>query len=53
MSFRVMVIPQVKLSISLPIRLSDNLAYLYSRAERCRLLYGEDVFMEYRFYDMM
>ena len=45
--------PSGKLPISLPIKLSDNPAYLYSRAERRRVLYGEDVFVGYRFYDTM
>ncbi|KAL8792801.1 MAG: hypothetical protein Q9195_004614 [Heterodermia aff. obscurata] len=45
--------PSGKLPISLPIQLSDNPAYLYSRAERRRVLYGEDVFVGYRFYDTM
>ena len=45
--------PSGKLPISLPIKLSDNPAYLYSRAERRRVLYAEDVFVGYRFYDTM
>ncbi|RFU25310.1 hypothetical protein B7463_g11026, partial [Scytalidium lignicola] len=45
--------PSGKLPISFPIHLRDNPAYLYSRAERRRLLYVEDVFVGYRFYDTM
>lgn len=45
--------PSGKLPISFPIHLRDNPTYLYSRAERHRLLYGEDVFVGYRFYDTM
>ncbi|KAF2128277.1 glycoside hydrolase family 3 protein [Dothidotthia symphoricarpi CBS 119687] len=45
--------PSGKLPLSFPIRLSDNPAYLYSRAERRRLLYGEDIYVGYRFYDIM
>ncbi|XTI92667.1 glycoside hydrolase family 3 protein [Cenococcum geophilum] len=45
--------PSGKLPLSFPIHLRDNPAYLYSRAERHRLLYGEDVFVGYRFYDTM
>lgn len=45
--------PSGKLPISLPVKLADNPAYLYSRAERRRLMYGEDVFVGYRYYDTM
>ncbi|KAK0726967.1 beta-glucosidase [Lasiosphaeria miniovina] len=43
--------PSAKLSLSFPIRVQDNPAYLNFRAEGGRTLYGEDIYVGYRFYD--
>ena len=43
--------PSGKLSISFPSRLSDNPSYLNWGSERGRVLYGEDVYVGYRYYD--
>lgn len=43
--------PSGKLSLSFPHRLEDNPAFLNYRSERGRVLYGEDVYVGYRFYD--
>ena len=40
-----------KLSLSFPHRLEDNPAFLNYRSERGRVLYGEDIYVGYRFYD--
>lgn len=37
--------------ISFPHRIEDNPAFLNYRSERGRVLYGEDVYVDYRFYD--
>ncbi|KAK3377704.1 glycosyl hydrolase family 3 N terminal domain-containing protein [Podospora didyma] len=44
--------PSGKLSVSFPVRLSDNPAFLNFRAEGGRTLYGEDIYIGYRFYEM-
>lgn len=43
--------PSGKLPISFPIRNQDNPAFLNFRSEGGRVLYGEDVYVGYRFYD--
>lgn len=43
--------PSGKLSLSFPTRVEDNPAYLNYRSERGRTLYGEDVYVGYRFYE--
>ncbi|PSN70278.1 beta-glucosidase precursor, partial [Corynespora cassiicola Philippines] len=45
--------PSAKLPLSFPIHLRDNPTFLCSRAERRRILYAEDVYVGYRFYDSM
>lgn len=45
--------PSGKLSLSFPRRLSDNPAYLNWGSEGGRVLYGEDVYVGYRYYDML
>ena len=39
------------MSLSFPHRLEDNPAFLNYRSERGRVLYGEDIYVGYRFYD--
>ncbi|KAF2086366.1 glycoside hydrolase family 3 protein [Saccharata proteae CBS 121410] len=43
--------PSGKLSLSYPIRNEDNPAFLNFRSERGRVLYGEDIYIGYRFYE--
>ncbi|KAL5946265.1 beta-glucosidase [Pyricularia oryzae] len=43
--------PSGKLPLSFPKRLQDNPAFLNFRAEGARTLYGEDVYIGYRFYE--
>ncbi|KFY44503.1 hypothetical protein V495_03419 [Pseudogymnoascus sp. VKM F-4514 (FW-929)] len=43
--------PSAKLPLSWPARLEDNPAYLNYRSERGRTLYGEDVYVGYRWYE--
>ena len=43
--------PCGKLSVSFPRHLSDNPSYLNWGSERGRVLYGEDVYVGYRYYD--
>ncbi|SPN99507.1 related to beta-glucosidase [Cephalotrichum gorgonifer] len=43
--------PSGKLSLSFPVRLQDNPAYFNIRAEGGRTLYGEDVYVGYRYYE--
>ncbi|MBE3046627.1 glycoside hydrolase family 3 C-terminal domain-containing protein, partial [Candidatus Bathyarchaeota archaeon] len=45
--------PSGKLSLSFPVHLRDNPSYLNFRAEGGRTLYGEDVYVGYRFYEYM
>ncbi|KAJ9656699.1 beta-glucosidase [Coniosporium apollinis] len=43
--------PSGKLPLSFPHRVEDNPAFLNYRSERGRTLYGEDVYIGYRFYE--
>ncbi|KAK8233487.1 beta-glucosidase [Phyllosticta capitalensis] len=43
--------PSGKLPLSFPVRNEDNPAFLNYRSERGRTLYGEDVYVGYRFYE--
>ncbi|KAH8815580.1 glycoside hydrolase family 3 protein [Xylogone sp. PMI_703] len=43
--------PSAKLPLSFPKRLQDNPAYLSYRSERGRTLYGEDIYVGYRWYE--
>lgn len=43
--------PSGKLPLSFPARNEDNPAFLNYRSERNRVLYGEDVYIGYRFYE--
>lgn len=43
--------PSAKLPISFPCRLQDNPSHLNFRSERGRVLYGEDVYVGYRYFD--
>ncbi len=43
--------PSGKLPLSFPVRLEDNPAFLNYSSERGRVLYGEDVYVGYRYYE--
>ena len=43
--------PSAKLPLSFPVRNEDNPAFLNYRSERGRTVYGEDVYVGYRFYE--
>ena len=43
--------PSGKLPLSFPLRNEDNPAFLNYRSERGRTLYGEDIYVGYRFYE--
>jgi beta-glucosidase len=43
--------PSGKLPLSFPVRVEDNPTFLNYRSERGRVLYGEDVYIGYRFYE--
>jgi len=45
--------PSAKLPLSFPKRIQDNPAFLNYRTERGRTLYGEDVYVGYRWYEML
>ncbi|KAN0113084.1 glycoside hydrolase family 3 protein [Hyaloscypha variabilis] len=45
--------PSAKLPLSFPKRLQDNPAFLNYRTERGRALYGEDVYIGYRYYEQL
>ncbi|KAK9427493.1 glycoside hydrolase superfamily, partial [Lipomyces doorenjongii] len=43
--------PSGRLPLSFPIKVQDNPAYLNYRSERGRTLYGEDIYIGYRYYE--
>ncbi|GLI79207.1 hypothetical protein PoHVEF18_007535 [Penicillium ochrochloron] len=43
--------PSAKLPITFPRRLQDNPSYVNFRSERGRVLYGEDIYVGYRFFE--
>ena len=43
--------PSAKLPVTFPVRLQDNPSYVNFRSERGRVLYGEDVYVGYRYYE--
>ncbi|ODQ68881.1 hypothetical protein LIPSTDRAFT_7343 [Lipomyces starkeyi NRRL Y-11557] len=43
--------PSGKLPLSFPVKVQDNPAYLNYRSERGRTLYGEDIYIGYRYYE--
>jgi beta-glucosidase len=45
--------PSAKLPLSFPRRLQDNPAFVNYRTENGRTLYGEDVYVGYRWYEML
>lgn len=45
------VCPSGKLPLSFPLRTEDNPAYLNFRSDKNRVLYGEDMYIGYRYYE--
>ncbi|KAI1806121.1 glycoside hydrolase family 3 protein [Daldinia bambusicola] len=45
--------PSGKLSLSFPVRVQDNPAYLNYRTEGGRVIYGEDIYIGYRYYEFV
>ncbi|KAF7953333.1 hypothetical protein EAE96_006544 [Botrytis aclada] len=45
--------PSAKLPLSFPKRIEDNPAFLSFRSERGRVIYGEDIYMGYRWYEAL
>lgn len=45
--------PSGKLSLTFPVRVEDNPAFLNYRSEAGRVLYGEDVYIGYKYYEML
>lgn len=45
--------PSGKLSLSWPFKLVDNPTYLNFKTERGRVLYGEDIYIGYRYYEKL
>ncbi|KAH8646645.1 beta-glucosidase [Xylariales sp. PMI_506] len=43
--------PSGKLPLSFPVHLRDNPAFLNFRSEAARILYGEDIYVGYRYYE--
>ncbi|KAK9311756.1 glycoside hydrolase superfamily [Lipomyces starkeyi] len=43
--------PSGRLPLSFPVKVQDNPAYLNYRSERGRTLYGEDIYIGYRYYE--
>ena len=44
--------PSGKLPLSFPVHVEDNPAFLNYKSERGRVLYGEDIYIGYRFYEL-
>lgn len=47
------VVPNGKLSLSWPFKLQDNPAFLNFKTEFGRVIYGEDIFVGYRYYEKL
>lgn len=47
------VSPSGKLSLSFPVRVQDNPAFLNYRTEGGRVIYGEDIYIGYRYYEFL
>ncbi|KAH9885644.1 glycoside hydrolase family 3 protein [Xylariomycetidae sp. FL2044] len=45
--------PSGKLSLTFPVRVQDNPTFLNYRTEASRVLYGEDVYIGYRYYEYL
>lgn len=45
--------PSAKLPLTFPVRVQDNPAFLSFRSERNRTLYGEDIYVGYRWYERL
>jgi beta-glucosidase len=45
--------PSARLPLSFPRKLSDNPAFLNFTSERGRVIYGEDVYVGYRYYEKL
>ena len=45
--------PAAKLPLTFPVRLQDNPSFTNFRSERGRVLYGEDIYVGYRYYEMV
>lgn len=45
--------PSGRLPLSMPVRCEDNPAFLTFRSDAGRVLYGEDIFVGYRFYEKL
>ncbi|EMG49875.1 bglI Probable beta-glucosidase I [Candida maltosa Xu316] len=46
-------VPSGKLSLTFPVKNEDNPTFLNFRTERGRVLYGEDIFVGYRYYEKL
>lgn len=45
--------PSGKLPLTFPLKFEDNPAYLNFKTEGGRVLYGEDIFIGYRYYEKL
>ena len=45
--------PSGRLSVTFPMKVSDNPTFLNFRTDRGRVLYGEDIFIGYRYYEKL
>ena len=45
--------PSAKLPLTFPVRLQDNPSFMNFRSERGRVLYGEDIYVGYRYYEKL